>query len=60
MDEKDFAMGVMGSLRVICSKHERAQKATITQCGNREWVSVLETVSAAGKALKPGLSLKKR
>ena len=58
MDEKGFAMGILGSLQVICSKHERAQKALITQCGNREWVSLLETVSATGKILKPWIILK--
>ena len=56
MDEKGFAMGLVGKLRVICSKHDRP--ALLTQCGNREWVSLIECVSADGAVLKPWVIFK--
>jgi hypothetical protein len=36
----------VGKVKVIISKHER--KKYITQCGNREWVSVLDCISQGG------------
>lgn len=42
MDEKGFMMGVAGSAKVVFSKYE---KQTFTkQCGNRKWVSFIETI----------------
>lgn len=50
MDEKGFALGVQGSLRVMCPKKE---KPVVVQDGNRTWVSIIEGVSAAGALLPP-------
>ena len=49
MDEKGCMMGVIGKLRVVVSRHE--QKPYMTQCGNREWVSLIECVSLHGRLL---------
>ena len=44
MDKKGFMMEVAGSVKVIISKYEK--QAFVTQSGNREWVSLIETISA--------------
>ena len=49
MDEKGFALGLLGKHRVICSIH---YPPTLTQDGNREWVSLIECVCADGGVLK--------
>lgn len=49
MDEKGFALGLLGKHRVICSIH---YSPTLTQDGNREWVSLIECVCADGGVLK--------
>ncbi len=46
MDEKGFMQGVLSKMKVI-SRHEKKQY--MTQCGNREWVSVIECVSLNGR-----------
>lgn len=48
MDEKGFAMGLLGKHRVICP---RGQRPTLTQDGNREWVSLIECACADGEVL---------
>ena len=48
MDEKGFAMGLLGKHRVICPK---GQTSTLTQDGNREWVSLIECSCADGEVL---------
>lgn len=59
MDEKGFMMGVIAKLRVMLNKYEmidgkkKKRKAYMTQCGNREWVSLIECVSLDGRALNP-------
>ncbi len=55
MDEKGFMQGVVAKLRVMISKYE---KAHMTQCGNREWVSLIECISMDGKVLKPWIIFK--
>ena len=42
MDEKDYAVGLIGKARVIISREER--KGYIIQDGSREWVSILECI----------------
>jgi hypothetical protein len=56
MDEKGVAMGVIGKTRVIVSKYEK--NAHMTQYGNREWVSLIECISADGRLLSPWIIFK--
>jgi DDE superfamily endonuclease len=49
MDEKGFSMGATQKSNVFVPIAER--QAFLCQDGNREWVSVIETISAAGKSL---------
>ncbi len=56
MDEKGFAQGVIGKLKVMISKYEK--KKYMTQCGNREWVSLIECVSMDGRVLRPWIIFK--
>jgi hypothetical protein len=56
MDEKGCMLGVIGKLRVIVSRAER--KPYMTQCGNREWVSLIECVSVSGRVLSPWVIFK--
>lgn len=51
MDEKGFMIGVAARCRVICRKGRRNPR--LTHSGSREWVTVIESVSAAGVALPP-------
>jgi hypothetical protein len=51
MDEKGFLMGLIQVAKVICRKGDKAPRKT--QDGNREMITVLETVSASGKLLPP-------
>ena len=57
MDEKGFMQGVIAKLRVMISKHDQ-KKAYMTQCGNREWVSLIECVSMDGRSLPPWIIFK--
>ncbi len=56
MDEKGFMQGVIAKLRVMIFKYEK--KAHMTQCGNREWVSLIECISMDGRVLKPWIIFK--
>ncbi len=56
MDEKGFLQGYISKLRVMISKDQK--KAYMTQCGNREWVSLIECVSIDGRVLKPWVIFK--
>ena len=56
MDEKGTALGVGGTSRVICSKHDI--QAYQAKDGNRDWASILECISADGRLLKLFLVLK--
>ena len=51
MDEKGFLQGVIAKLRVLLSKYEA--KNHMTQCGNREWTSLIECISLTGRVLRP-------
>ncbi len=45
MDEKGFAQGVLGTLRIMCDRRLRKDtKALIAHCGKREWVSAIENM----------------
>lgn len=49
MDEKGYAMGMIGKARVIVSQHDRV--AYMMQEGSREWVTLLECVTMDGDML---------
>ena len=49
MDEKGFAVGCTGKFKIICAKYDL--NAYMSQPGNRDWVSLLECVSADGAIL---------
>lgn len=57
MDEKGFMQGVIAKLKVMISKYDK-KKAYMTQCGNREWVSLIECVSMDGRSLPPWIIFK--
>jgi hypothetical protein len=50
MDKTGIALGLCTNTRVIARAGKR--KAYIKSPGNREWVSIIETVSAASKKLR--------
>ena len=50
-DEKGFALGVAKKGKVICGARRRNPR--IRHPGNREWVTLMETISATGKVLSP-------
>jgi DDE superfamily endonuclease/helix-turn-helix, Psq domain len=49
MDEKGFCMGAIQRAHVLIPRTEK--EAFLRQDGNREWVSVLETISGNGESL---------
>ena len=51
MDEKGFLMGVASRAKVLCRRGRRNPR--VTHDGNRELVTVVETVGALGCALSP-------
>jgi hypothetical protein len=51
LDEKGFLMGLAARARVIC--RSSTKHVNVTQDGNRESVTVIETVSADGTVLPP-------
>jgi len=57
MDEKGFAIGVLGRTKRIFSRRqwEKKEVRQARQDGNREWVSVLASICADGTALPPGI-----
>ena len=56
MDEKGFMMGVIAKMRVVISKANK--DATMSQCGNREWVSTIDCISLDGRILPPWIIFK--
>ncbi len=56
MDEKGYAMGLIGKARVIVSKYEWV--AYMMQDGNKEWVSLIECVAMNDDMLGPQIILK--
>jgi hypothetical protein len=57
MDEKGFAIGVLGRSKRIFSRsqYEKKEVRQARQYGSREWVSLLATICADGTALSPGI-----
>jgi hypothetical protein len=51
-DETGFQMGVISTAKVITGS-DRAGRPRTTQPGNREWVTVIETICARGLAIPP-------
>jgi hypothetical protein len=51
-DETGFQMGVIATAKVITGS-ERAGRPVVTQPGNREWVTIIETANSCGWALPP-------
>ncbi|EOA83144.1 uncharacterized protein SETTUDRAFT_77516, partial [Exserohilum turcica Et28A] len=52
-------MGVIGSMKVVTGA-ERRTRPTLTQPGNREWVTVIQSICAAGYATPPFIIYKGR
>jgi hypothetical protein len=50
MDETGIALGVWTNTQVLASSKNK--KAYVQLLEDREWVSIIETVSAAGKKLR--------
>ena len=48
MDETGFQMGVTGTYRVICGLETKKKDAKALQPGNREWVTAIVCINAAG------------
>lgn len=57
MDEKGFAIGVLGRSKRIFSRrqYEKKEVRQARQDGSREWVSLLAAICADGTALPPGI-----
>jgi hypothetical protein len=51
-NETGFQMGVIATAKVVTSS-ERQGRPRTTQPGNREWVTVIEAISAGGFAIPP-------
>ncbi|KAH8913926.1 DDE-domain-containing protein, partial [Atractiella rhizophila] len=49
-DEKRFMLGVAQKTQVVVRRGEAGRDATFIQDGNREWITVVESVNAAGNA----------
>jgi hypothetical protein len=56
-DEAGFSMGVIATAKVVTSAEAR-NRPKRTQPGNREWVSIIQGVNAAGWALPPFIIFK--
>ena len=57
MDEKGFAIGMLGRSKRIFSRrqYEKKEVRQARQDGSREWVSLLAAICADGTALPPGI-----
>lgn len=54
MDEKGFLMGLADRSKVICSRRGKGEGSIqVAEDGNRESLTVIETVSAGGAILPP-------
>jgi len=51
-DETGFQMGIIATAKVI-TRSKKAGRPTITQPGNREWVTAIEAINSTGWALPP-------
>jgi hypothetical protein len=56
-DETGFLMGLISTTMVITSV-ERRGRAKVKQPGNRDWVTVIQAVNAAGWAIPPYIIVK--
>jgi hypothetical protein len=56
-DETGFAMGLTSTAKVI-TRSEYYGRRSLLQPGNREWVTVIESISASGWALPPTIIFK--
>ncbi|KKA16411.1 hypothetical protein T310_10018 [Rasamsonia emersonii CBS 393.64] len=57
MDETGFQMGVISTAKVICGSETQESHAKAIRPGNREWVTAIVAVNAAGWALPPHIIL---
>jgi hypothetical protein len=51
-DESGFAMGISATTKVITQSFYTGRRGVL-QAGNREWVTVIESICASGRALPP-------
>jgi hypothetical protein len=51
-DETGFQMGIIGSMKVVTGA-ERCTHPELAQLGNREWVTNIQSICAAGYAILP-------
>src|SRR5205814_1182546 len=51
-DETGFEMGVVSTAKVVTGT-DRAGRPKTVQPGNREWVTIIETINSQGDALPP-------
>ena len=58
-DETGFQMGVIGSMKVVTGS-ERRSRPELIQPGDREWVTVVQSICAAGYATPPFIIYKGR
>jgi hypothetical protein len=58
-DETGFQMGVIGSMKVVTGAERRA-RPELVQPGDREWVTVIQSICAAGYAIPPFVIYKGR
>ena len=58
-DETGFQMGVIGSMKVVTGAERRARPELI-QPGDREWVTVIQSICAAGYTTPPFIIYKGR
>ena len=56
-DESGFAMGINVTTKVITQAFFLGRRGVL-QAGNREWVAVIETICASGRALPPYIIFK--
>lgn len=53
MDETGFQMGMASTAKVVCGSETRDSHAKSIQPGNREWITVIIAINAAGSVLPP-------
>lgn len=61
MDEKGFAQGLLGTLKVVCDKRLKGtDKPLYKHCGSREWVSIIECICVDGTTISSHLIFAKK
>jgi hypothetical protein len=58
-DETGFQMGIIGSMKVVTGAERRA-RPELVQPGNRKWVTVIQSICAAGYTIPPFIIYKGR